>query len=73
MRASRFGPFDPRNPWHVQLVTLLTMLVLGWFVWLLAGWPQSVIFTSQQLPTTHPARRHQHTGERRGGRTTRCS
>ncbi len=45
MRGSRFGPFDPRNTWHVLLVTLLTMFVLAWFVWVLAGWPNSVVFT----------------------------
>ncbi len=45
MRDSRFGPFDPRNPWHVLFVTLLTLLILGWFVWVLAAWPRSVVFS----------------------------
>jgi hypothetical protein len=46
MRGSSFGPFDPRNPWHALFAILLTMFVLGWFIWILAGWPQSVVFTT---------------------------
>jgi hypothetical protein len=46
MRNAPSGPFDPRNPWHVLFVTLLTLLVLGWFIWVLAQWPESVTFIS---------------------------
>lgn len=44
MKGERMGPFDPRRPSHVLLVTLLTMFVLGWFIWVWANWPDSVIF-----------------------------
>ncbi len=43
-RGKGVAPFDPRNTWHVLFVTLLTMVVLGWFVWIWANWPNSVIF-----------------------------
>jgi hypothetical protein len=47
MGSGRLGPFDPRNPWHVLFVTLLTLLVLGWFIWVWAQWPASVISTAR--------------------------
>lgn len=39
------GPFpDPRDPRFVLFAVLLTMLVLGWFIWVLANWPDSIVF-----------------------------
>jgi hypothetical protein len=40
----RLRRFDPRNPWQTLLITLLTLIVLAWFVWVLAMWPESVVF-----------------------------
>jgi hypothetical protein len=44
MRNAGVGRFDPRNPWHVLFVALLTLLVLGWFIWVWAQWPESLMF-----------------------------
>jgi hypothetical protein len=35
---------DPRNPRRTLFPIILTMLVLGWFLWVLANWPDSVVF-----------------------------
>jgi hypothetical protein len=35
---------DPRNPKHSLFPIILTLLVLGWFIWVLANWPHSVVF-----------------------------
>jgi hypothetical protein len=34
---------DPRDPRWVLLVTVMILIVLAWFVWVLAGWPGSVV------------------------------
>ena len=35
---------DPGDPKGSLLVIILTLVVLGWFIWVLANWPDSVIF-----------------------------
>jgi hypothetical protein len=44
MVGGRFGPFDPRNPWHVLFVTLLVLLLLGCIMWIWAAWQGSAVF-----------------------------
>ena len=35
---------DPRDPNRSLLAIILTLLVLGWFIWVLANWPDSIVF-----------------------------
>jgi hypothetical protein len=35
---------DPRNPRRALLGIILTRLALGWFIWVWAHWPESVVF-----------------------------
>jgi hypothetical protein len=47
MASERFGPFDPRNPWHVLFVTLLILVLLCCLVWIWAAWQGSVVFRAR--------------------------
>jgi hypothetical protein len=40
----RLAERGPRNPKKAALGIVLTLLVLGWFLWVLAGWPRTMIF-----------------------------
>lgn len=37
-------PTDPRDPVRSLLAVVLILLVLGWFIWVLVNWPDSVVF-----------------------------
>ena len=38
-------PFpDPLDPRWVLFVTVVTLAVLAWFIWVLVNWPNSVVF-----------------------------
>jgi hypothetical protein len=41
---TRLTPHDPRNPRKALLAIVLTLLILGWFVWILAAWPRSLFW-----------------------------
>ena len=44
MKRAGLPRADPRDPRRALSAIILTMMVLGWFIWVLANWPDSVIF-----------------------------
>ena len=43
MTKVRLPKDDPRHPNRSLLAFVLTLLILGWFLWVLASWPDSVV------------------------------
>jgi hypothetical protein len=44
MTGARMPEEDPRNPRRALFGIVLTLIILGWFIWVLANWPASVVF-----------------------------
>ena len=44
LRKLRVPRDDPRDPRRSLFGVILTLLVLGWFIWVLVNWPHSVVF-----------------------------
>jgi hypothetical protein len=43
MNRTSLRTHDPRDPRRALFGIILCLLVLGWFVWVLANWPDSVV------------------------------
>lgn len=44
MSGAHLPDEDPRNPRRALFGIVLTLLIVGWFIWVLANWPDSVVF-----------------------------